>query len=228
MRNVFILFSIFLFSCNIRDGRNNSANQSINSDQISNNQTNTTLENPFDWIDSFPQKIKLLQKSFYRYGLNSYDCLLIDEFFYDSGTKVNMKDLVQIDTTLCHLLFENAISAHDIICNSYLYSIEKPFMGFYPITVINPLGVTERPLILILFDANGNYVNSIEVADSYGESGGCLKSYFLNDSVLKQEKRWDKYDIDSLDNDVFESSFKFQKVIFSRNGTYQIHEVVIQ
>jgi hypothetical protein len=121
-------------------------------------------------------------------------------------------------------LFGNANSNLINFHNSFLYSIEKPFMHFFPITVIS-FGVVKRPLILVMFDSVGNYVNSIEVADSYGEEGGCLYSAFINDSVMTQMYSWDGIVEDSLGNNKRESIFRKQNVIFKEDGTYRIIEI---
>ena len=187
----------------------------------------STTENQHDWIDSFPSKIKSLRDSFYHFELGrTFLCEFIDEFFFDNGRKVITNGLIPIDSTLCETLFGNVNTKQNIdiniLCCAFLYSIERPFMGFYPITTINPLGVVDRPLTLILFDANGNFLNSIEVANSYGEVGGCLESSFVNDSTMIQKFRWDEYNEDNLGNGGIESSYHTQKVIFKRNGTYEI------
>ena len=221
-RSIFVIVLLLLFdSCNLKNRNEKYTNNIIV--QVE----EPAVKNQYAWIDSFPQKIKSLRDSFYCYDLGkNFRCALIDDFFSNFGTRVVTTGLTKIDSTLSKLFFENSISENDVLRSSYLYSIERPFMDFYPITVINPNPVVERPLTLILFDHNGKYLNSIEVADSYGETGGCLESSFINDSVMVQKFRWDEYDIDSLGNDVFTSSFHTQKVVFNRNGTYKIIEAM--
>jgi hypothetical protein len=106
----------------------------------------------------------------------------------------------------------------------YLYSIEKPFMNFYPITVIYYFGVDDRPVLLVLFDSIGQFVNSIEVANSYGEGGGCLSSRFINDSTILRDYEWNEYEPDSLGYDQIGTAYSSEQLIIRKNGTYIVEK----
>ena len=216
-------------SCNLKNRDVKYANDTVSITKV---RIDETIENQYNWIDSFPEKIRLLRDSFYRYDLKKdFHCAFIDEFFYDMGTRVVTTELIPIDSTICKILFENDFSVLDTLGTPFLYSIERPFMSLYPITIINPNSVVERPLILVLFSHNGEYLNSIEVADSYGEGGGCLESRFINDSVMIQTfdngsiiGEFENENIGELGVDYFEISYP-RKVTFRRDGTYEINKI---
>ena len=229
-RNIILVcFLILPISCNLKNRNDrNSNNIEITKVPI---EESVTKKRP-DWIDAFPQKIKSLRDSFYNYDLRpNFSSELIDKFV-NSGPRIITAGLTPIDSTIYKLLFEDAVSKQNIdkniFCGAFLYSIERPFMGFYPITIINPMGVVERPITLIIFDTNGNLLNSIAVADSFGEGGGYLESSFINDSTIIQKFRWEEWGVDSLGNYETESSFRTQKVIFNHSGTYRITEIIDQ
>ena len=98
-------------------------------------------------------------------------------------------------------------------------------MGFYPIIVIQYFGVVERPLMLVLFDSNGDFVNAVKLADSYGETGGWMKSRFINDSTIIQDFKHDEFGLDSLGNDVFESTYSSGKVVIQNDGKITAEEI---
>ena len=124
----------------------------------------------------------------------------------------------ELDAINSRKLFGNSKTGYGIYKNPYLYSIERPIMDFFPITVIQMFGVAERPLILVLYDEKGKYINAIEVADFYGETGGCLNSFFINDSTLIREYEW----LEPDDKDEIATTYRKEKVIIHKNGTYTV------
>jgi hypothetical protein len=217
---------VFLFSCSPKkENRSDSSNQK--SATIVEKELAVEKVDSESWIDSFPENIKKLKDSFTGNTSQSFSCGIINKYLVLHGTRERLetKDLVQIDSLTCNNLFGDHESLYGNFCSSYFYSIEKPFLGFYPVTVIQGFGVDERPLMLVLFDSNGKFINSIEVADSYGEAGGCLSSKFVNDSTLIRKFKWDELvGVDSLGVGIMETTTKLDTVIFDRTGKYRIYE----
>ncbi len=181
--------------------------------------TNENSSNNLGWPPEVYNKIKGIEHLFIKNNVKNFDCADIEKYYYDNGTKVNTEGLTQVNDTLNKRLFGNYSNDKGTFDRCYLFSIEKPINNFYPITVIQYFGVVERPIIMILYDNKGRIVNSIEVADFYGETGGCLKSKFINDTILIQNIRWDDYGLDTLTNQqIFESTFKEQEVTIKSNG----------
>jgi len=219
--SVLLIFLLFA-SCHNRPGNNESIaiKKAV---MIENSQVVEKVTD--EWVNSFPNNIRKIKSQFKRMNVSKYNCSIIDEFYSDYGTKVDTKDLIQLDSITFSELFGSASKDLEDYCESYLYSIERPFLGLYPITLIKYFGVVERPLMLVLFDSNGKYLNSIEIADSYGETGGCLSSKFSNDSTMIQEFEWYDYGVDSIGNDVWETTYQTQTVIFKRNGEFEIKNI---
>ncbi len=128
--------------------------------------------------------------------------------------------LFELDSVSYKKIFGNHKTEYSNFSNAYLYSIEKPKMGFYPITVIQMFGVAESPMMLVLFDKEGNYINAIEVADAYGEEGGCLNSYFVNDSTLVRQYEWNEYDEDYTN--IIATRQKTDTIVIHKNGEISI------
>ncbi len=157
--------------------------------------------------------------SFVETGLVSYECDIIDQYYEDYGTKLNTSGLVQIDSVSCVRLFNQYQNQFGGFCYSYFYSIDQPVNGFFPITVIQDFGVAERPLIMVLFNESGDIVNSIEVADSYGETGGCLSSQRINDSTLIQQGSYPDFGIDEVTGeDVWETEYVKTQITIRSTG----------
>lgn len=136
--------------------------------------------------------------AFVEENLSDYDCESIDQYYEEYGTKLNTSHLAQIDSVTCGRLFGLYKNRHGYFCYCYFYSKDQPINGFYPITVIQQFGVVDRPLVMVLFDESGELRNSVEVANAYGELGGCLSSQRINDSTLIQELSIPEFWIDSV------------------------------
>jgi len=177
------------------------------------------------FYDSYPEIIKQFADKFVKTDLGTYQCSEIEKYLN------NQDDLYVIDSIESQKIFGNNKSEnYGSFVGSSLFSIEKPILNFYPITVIQGFGVAERPMMLVLFDKNGKYVNAIEVADAYGEEGGCLSSYFVNDSLLIREYEWDEYgEIPSKEFDgeyieIIKKTKVSEQMIIHNNGTVTILE----
>jgi hypothetical protein len=181
-------------------------------------------KNHLNWIDDFPKNIKAYRSQFYTYDVGSFNCSIIDQFYSDFGTKLNTKNLVPFDSVMTKSLFGLHESEYGPFTYGYLYSIEKPFMDFYPITVIYSFGVDDRPVLLVLFDSIGRFVNSIEVANSYGEGGGCLSSRFINDSTILRDYEWNEYELDSLGYNQVGTAYSSEQLIIRKNGTFIVEK----
>ena len=221
MIRTLIVFSLALIACQSQVSNTNKNPEPSKPEKISAIQIN---EKQLDWIDEFPMNIKEIRDKFYAYDVGSFNCSIIDQFYSNFGTKLNSTKLTPIDSMMNNNLFGNYESDYGTLSSGYLYSIERPFMNFYPITVINYFGVVDRPVLLVLFNSNGQLVTSIEVANSYGEGGGCLSSSFVNDSTLLRNYEWNEYEIDSLGNDHFEYDSSSELLIIKTNGTYLIQK----
>ena len=79
--------------------------------------------------------------------------------------------------------------------------------------------------MLVLFDSNGKYVNSVGIADSYGQAGGWTKSRFTSDSTLLQHFKYDYYGIDSLGNDIYESTYRHGTVVIHTSGEITVEDI---
>ena len=207
------LIIFFLVSC----GQPSSTN-----DQASSPQTDTfgiVGNNSLKWADSIYSKFSNFEHSFIKRDLREYSCSDLEPYFYDSGTKIKTDELTQVDTILCKRLFGNHKNEYGDFCGSYFFSIDRPIHNFYPITVIQGFGVAERPIVMVLFNNNGQIVNTLEVADKYGESGGCLSSKFINDSTLIQDFEWPEYGEDSVSGkEIWETSYLTKQVTITSTG----------
>lgn len=224
-RLLFVLM-VFLISCSSKT-TNQTDNSVLVDDTLIEKKLTEENTNNESWFDNFPDNLKQLENSFVKKDIKSYNCQIINQYYtyFNARERLNTKGLVQIDSLTCKELFGDTESEYGNFCSSYFYSIEKPIMNFFPITLFQMFGVVERPLMLVLFDSNGKYINSIEVADSYGETGGCLSSEFINDSTLIRNFKWtDHAGIDSLGRDIFETTTRKEMVIFDRTGNYRIIE----
>ncbi len=221
MKRALLALFLVLLSCQSQVTKNDKVTKSGISEEISLTPLN---KNAFNWINEFPENVKTYMDKFYTKDIGSFNCSIIDQFYSDYGTKLNTNNLVPFDSVMIKSLFGNNESEYGPFLYGYLYSIEKPFMDFYPITVIYYFGVDDRPVLLVLFDSNGLFVNSIEVANSYGEGGGCLSSRFINDSTLLREYEWNEYELDSLGNEQMGTAYSSERLIIKKNGTYIIEK----
>jgi len=233
-----IISLTFLFSCN-QDNKNErkviqnvdsikNATKKIKINTVKKTEKITdsiaSLNNPTNkskkFYDSYPEVLKKFENKYFKIGIGSFNCSDIKQF-YDNEGKLNTESLFKIDSIVSNKLFGNNKSEdYGTYTGSYLYSLEKPILNFYPITVIRMFGVAESPILLVLFDKNGKYINSIEVAGIYGEIGGCMNSFFINDSTLVRE-----YKLDNLDeNENYYTTKDEDKVIIHKNGTFTVIE----
>jgi len=219
-RSIFAILLV-LISCQSQVTKTNEDTKSVISEEISLTPIN---KNYLNWIDGFPKNIKAYRDQFYTYDNGSFNCSIIDQFYSDFGTNLNTENLVPFDSVMTKNLFGCNESEYGPFKYGYLYSIEKPFMNFYPITVIYYFGVDDRPVLLVLFDSTGIYINSIEVANSYGEGGGCLSSRFINDSTLLRNYEWNEYEIDSLGNDQIGTAYSSEHLIMKKDGTFIVEK----
>lgn len=209
----YLLFIAIVFACG-NSGNIGNKQESIDSrvfpDTIFNNQTN--------WPENIYNKIKGIENKFIKKNIRNFNCSDIAKYYFDNGTKINAEGLTQVDSNLCKQLFGSYRGEY---CGSYLFSIGRPIHKFYPITVIKYFGVTETPLIMVLFTEGGQIVNTLEVANLYGEGGECLNSEFINDSTLILTYQWNSFGIDTVTNkDVWESEFLSKQVIITQKGEF--------
>jgi hypothetical protein len=162
-----------------------------------------------------------MKDKFVKTDLRQYDCTYIESYFYDNGTKINTDGLVLVDNDLCKKLFGDYKNEFGKLCGSYLFSIDRPVHKLFPITIIQGFGVVERPLVLVLFNENGEVVNSLEVADLYGEGGECLNSVYINDSTLVQSWELSEFGYDSIsDKDIWETTYVKSEVTITSKGEF--------
>lgn len=175
-----------------------------------------------DTYNSYPETLTKLEDKYYKIDLGSFDCAEISQFYNYLG-KLDTKGLFEIDSITGKELFgDNNSESYGSFSGSYLYSLEQPILSFYPITVIQWFGVVERPMMLVLFDKNGKYVNAIEVADAYGEEGGCLNSYFVNDSTLIRKYEWDNFDENY--EDIVSTEVSTERVVIHKDGSFSVYK----
>ena len=219
MKHLAYIILFLLFSCTSRHDKSSRLSKTIDTANSESNEVSN------DWLNNYPDLLVGLMSSFYKLDLSEYSCEFISPIVADMEDDYKIEKLVQIDSLLANKIFEAKLPEIPYLLDSYLFSIEKPIQGFYPITIINPYGVVERPMILILFNSNGEYVNFIEVADLYGETGGCLSSKFINDSTMIRNYEWYEYVIDSLGNENDEIEYATQEVVISNNGKIELKEL---
>jgi hypothetical protein len=172
-----------------------------------------------DWPKSAYAKFLKIDSLFKHSFLFGYECDFIAQ--YISGEK-DRAQLAQVDSSICELLFGD-LSEFLKYRNYYLMSIEKPINRFYPITMASFNGVVDRPLQLLLFDSLGNFVNSLQVANAYGESGGCYWSKKYNDSTIMHENKVYEFGVDTtLKADIEETYFNYSKSIIHSNGEIEV------
>jgi hypothetical protein len=179
-----------------------------------------------NWPAPVYHKFKDVESLFVKSDLGRYDCSYLEEYYTDNNTKLNTADLFQVNENVCKKIFGDYRNDYGAFCSSYLYSIENPIQNFYPITVIQNFGVAERPIIMLLYNAKAEIAASFEVANLYGETGGCLSSYFINDSTLIQNFKWDDFGVDTLtQQDIYESAYMTQELTISKNGEVHTKEL---
>ncbi|MCE4566376.1 hypothetical protein INQ51_18800 [Maribellus sp. CM-23] len=169
------------------------------------------LQNKFDSIEEF----------FPHQHFKKYDCSLLERYVNLDGY-----GLTAIDSLNCHKVFGSYQNEFGGFNQGYWFSFERQIHDFYPITVLQYIGIAERPLVMVLFDKHGDIVNSFPVADFYGESGGCLSSEFLNDSTLLQNYEWHEISYDAETNkDTIEIEYKTQHLTILSSGEIEIKEI---
>jgi hypothetical protein len=172
-----------------------------------------------DWAPGAYSKIKGIEHLFVRSDSKQFDCSELEEFFENNGLIVNTSALTEVDTALCSMLFGDYQNDLGSLCGSFLFSVERKIHDFHPITVFQHFGVVDRPMVMVLCNSRGDIINTLEVANLYGEIGGCLSSEFINDSTLYQTFRWDEYGIDFLSNqEIWERLFLLRETTISSVG----------
>lgn len=172
-----------------------------------------------DWPEELSSQFDSIARLCVRKNLNAYGCEMIEVYYANYGTQLNTSGLNQIDSLTCEKLFQGYQSSYGTFHESYFYSIDKPINGYYPLTMIQYFGVVDRPLMMVLFDSTGRVVNAIEVANSYGETGGCLSTERVNDSTLLQHAAWSEMGIDQeTGEDIFETTYAKTQLVISSSG----------
>ena len=222
MKYIFILISVILLSCSEKSELSEKVSEakSIDSTETNANDLTTQIkEEQLSWLTNFPDNIKSIENLFDKKDLKRFNCNEVERFisYSESPTK---EILTEINSNINNVLFGDSSLNFE---GFYLYSIQKPIQSFFPITIINTNGAAERPMLLILFDSTGKYVNAIEVADKYGQIGGCMNSRFINDSTLLMDYTWDNYDEDTLGNENWYTTTDKRKSIIHKSG--KIEEV---
>lgn len=169
-----------------------------------------------EWIDSLPTNIKNLKSYFVEFDLEEYSTDVYLDIFSDMGTTINTSHLTKLDSTISSQLFVQQDYKNEF-SQSYLYSIEKPRLNFYFITVFRKLTEEEKALMLLLFNSEGKYLNALEVADFDGETSYYLTSKFVNDSTITQKAEhrltYEEYKIELKNNEPYtrtKSDLKFK------------------
>jgi hypothetical protein len=180
----------------------------------------------YGWPDKIFEKIKKYETSFIRQNLRSFDCSLLDPYFYDYG-KITTKGLTEIDSIAANTLFGNYVIDGLRLDGGYFFSIERPIHNFYPITIIKGFGVEGIPLTMILFDENGTIVNTLDVMFMPLEgASGCMKSRFVNDSTLVQHSEFAYYaGTDSAGNDLWNKSKSRREITIHSTGKVTISDL---
>lgn len=197
-------------------------NQSNEKSKIDNGFTDSiNFEGTPNYIEKLENKFKDVEEFFPYQHLGKFDCSLIEEHIIQDSL-----ELTRIDSINCKKVFGDYKNDFGSFNNGYWISFEGHIHDFYPITVLQYIGVVERPLVMVLFDRHGKVINSFPVADFYGESGGCLTSEFSNDSTLVQSYEWYEFGIDPITGKETQSvEYRTQSLTIFSSGNIEISEI---
>ena len=208
-----LIIVLFVTGCHFAN-RNNTKKDNSKKDSVA-------IEATPNYIKELQNKFENIEKFFPYQHLKKFDCSLLERY-------VNMDGygLTQIDSLNCNQVFGSYQNEFGGFNNGYWFSFEEQIHDFYLITILQYIGVVERPLVMVLFDRHGNVINSFPVADFYRESGGCLSSEFLNDSTLEQNYEWHEIGYDAESNrDIIEIEYKTQHLTILSSGEIKIEEI---
>ena len=212
LKYIFIII-LFVTGCH-------SANK-INPKEDNSNEGSIVIEGTPNYIKELESKFENIEKFFPHKHLKKFDCSLLERY-----VNLNGYGLTKIDSLNCNNVFGSYQNEFGGFNHGYWFSFEGQIHDFYPITILQYIGVVERPLVMVLFDRHGDLINSFPVADFYGESGGCLSSEFLNDSTLVQSYEWHEIGYDAETNkDIKEIEYKTQHLTIMSSGEIEIKEI---
>ncbi|MEO0468095.1 MAG: YiiX family permuted papain-like enzyme [Bacteroidota bacterium] len=174
-----------------------------------------------NWPEVLQEKCAFLASHFHQTGLSSFDCQIIEGFYSDYGTKLNTESLYELTEEE-----KKRLSGNQNALGSFVFGTAKPINGFYPLILFS-FGVAERPILLWLYDERGNFIQEVEVANYYGESGGCLYSERINDSTFLQHFSWETNIVDpeGVADDQVEMTFLEQQLMVHRDGSIREKEL---
>lgn len=208
-----LIITVFIVGCN----STNKKTQKPEKDLVD----SFAIEGTPNYIEKLEIKFENIERLFPYQHLKKFDCPLLERYVNLDGY-----GLTEIDSLNCKNVFGSYQNEFGGFDNGYWFSFEGQIHDLYPITVLQYIGVVERPLVMVLFDRHGNVINSFPVADFYGESGGCLSSEFLNDSTLEQNYEWHEIGYDAETNkDIIEIEYKTQHLTILSSGEIKIEEI---